>query len=125
LFALLSRIRILLALRSAFEARAAHEAEILVLRQQLLVLSCKSRRRVRLRNIDRLILAWLSRLFPSVVDAVHATLSAFDVRQKKPFLSQDFGSIKLRDRRPTQFADLLRDSEGARFELRRVQVLGA
>jgi hypothetical protein len=52
-------------------------------------------------------------------------LSAFDVRRKKLFLSQDFGSIKLRDRRPTQFADLLRDSEGARFELRRVQVLGA
>ncbi len=68
MFALLSRI--LLALRSAFEARAAREAEILVLRQQLLVLSRKSRQRVRLRNIDRLILVWLSRLFPSVVDAI-------------------------------------------------------
>jgi transposase InsO family protein len=68
MFALLSRI--LLALRSAFEARAAREAEILVLRQQLLGLSRKSRRRVRLRNIDRLILVWLSRLFPSVVDAI-------------------------------------------------------
>jgi transposase InsO family protein len=68
MFALLSRI--LLALRSAFEARAAREAEILVLRQQLLVLSRKSRKRVRLRNIDRLILVWLSRLFPSVVDAI-------------------------------------------------------
>jgi transposase InsO family protein len=68
MFALLSRI--LLALRSAFEARAAREAEILVLRQQLLVLSRKSRKRVRLRNVDRLILIWLSRLFPSVVDAI-------------------------------------------------------
>src|SRR5580704_12542563 len=38
MFALLSRI--LLALRSSFEARAAREAEILVFRQQLLVLSC-------------------------------------------------------------------------------------
>ncbi len=68
MFALLSRI--LLTLRSAFEARAAREAEILVLRQQLLVLSRKSRPRVRLRNIDRLLLVWLSRLFPSVVDAI-------------------------------------------------------
>jgi transposase InsO family protein len=68
MFALLSRI--LLVLRSAFEARAAREAEILVLRQQLLVLSRRSRKRVRLRNIDRLMLVWLSRLFPSVVDAI-------------------------------------------------------
>jgi hypothetical protein len=35
-----------LALRPAFEVRAAREAEILVLRQQLLVLSRKSRKRV-------------------------------------------------------------------------------
>jgi transposase InsO family protein len=62
--------RILFVLRSAFEARAAREAEILVLRQQLLVLSRRSRRRVRLRNIDRLILVLRSRLFPSVVDAI-------------------------------------------------------
>jgi transposase InsO family protein len=68
MFALLSRI--LLALRSAFETCAAREAEILVLRQQLLVLSRRSRKRVRLRNIDRLILVWLSRLFPSVMDAI-------------------------------------------------------
>ena len=63
-------IRFLLALRSVSEARASREAEILVLRQQLLVLSRRSRKRVRLRNIDRLILVWLCRLFPSVLDAV-------------------------------------------------------
>jgi transposase InsO family protein len=63
-------IRILLALRSVSEARASREAEILVLRQQLLVLSRKSGRRVRLRNIDRLVLVWLSRLFPSLLDAI-------------------------------------------------------
>ena len=63
-------IRLLLALRSVSEARASREAEILVLRQQLLVLSRKSRKRVHLRNIDRLILVWLCRLFPSVLDAV-------------------------------------------------------
>jgi len=68
MFALL--IRILLALRSVSDPRASREAEILVLRQQLLVLSRKSRQRVRLRNIDRLILVWLYRLFPSLLDAI-------------------------------------------------------
>jgi hypothetical protein len=60
----------LLALRSLLEVRGSREAEILVLRQQLLVLSRKSPKRARLRNIDRLILVWLSRLFPSVLDAI-------------------------------------------------------
>ena len=53
--------KILLALRSLLEVPASREAEILVLRQQL-VLSRKSPRHARLRNIDRLILVWLSRL---------------------------------------------------------------
>ena len=67
MFALL--IRILLGLRSVLEVRAVREAEILVLRQQLLVLSRRSPR-PRLRNIDRLMLAWLCRLFPSLLDAL-------------------------------------------------------
>jgi CRP-like cAMP-binding protein len=53
-----------------FEARALREAEILVLRQQRLILSWKAPKRARLRKIDRLILVWLSRLFPSVLDAI-------------------------------------------------------
>jgi transposase InsO family protein len=68
MFALLTRF--LLALRSVVEARASREAEILVLRQQLLVLNRKSPARLRLRNIDRLMLVWLYRLFPSLLDAV-------------------------------------------------------
>jgi transposase InsO family protein len=40
------------------------------LRQQLLVLNRKSSARFRLRNIDRLKLVWLSRLFPSLLDAI-------------------------------------------------------
>jgi hypothetical protein len=66
--ALLSRI--LLALRSLLEVSASREAEILILRQQLLVLSRKSSKRIRLRNIDRLILVWLCHLFPSMLDAM-------------------------------------------------------
>jgi hypothetical protein len=46
------RSRILLVLRSVFEAGASREAEILLLRHQLLVLSHKTRKRVRLRSID-------------------------------------------------------------------------
>jgi hypothetical protein len=53
-------LRVLL---SALAARGSREAEVLVLRQQLLVLSRKAPKRVRLRNIDLLILVWLSRLF--------------------------------------------------------------
>jgi len=66
--ALLSKI--LLALRSVLEVSASREAEILVLRQQLLVLRRKSPKRAGLRNIDRLILVWLCRLFPSLLDAL-------------------------------------------------------
>lgn len=42
----------------------------MVLRQQLLVLNRKSPKRVRLRNLDRLIFVWLCRLFPSMWDVV-------------------------------------------------------
>jgi hypothetical protein len=44
-------IGILLSLRSLLAARAAREAEILALRQRLLVLKRKSLARPRLRNI--------------------------------------------------------------------------
>ena len=63
-------IRDLLAIRSMLRRHASREAEILILRQQLLVLSRKEPRRVRLRNIDRLILVWLYRLFSSVLDGL-------------------------------------------------------
>ena len=63
-------IRFVLVLRSMCVARASREAEIVVLRQQLLVLNRRSAARRRLRNIDRLILVCLCRLFPSVLDAM-------------------------------------------------------
>ncbi len=36
----------------------------------MIVLSRKTRSRVRLRNIDRLIFAWMYRLFPSILNAI-------------------------------------------------------
>jgi len=56
--------------RSRLKSRATLEAENLVLRQQVVVLSRNSRSRVRLRNIDRLILVWLYRVFPSNLNAI-------------------------------------------------------
>src|SRR6202140_3398699 len=62
--------QLLLAIRSRFTRRARLEAENLILRQQLVVLRRKSPMRVRLWNIDRLLLVWLYRLYPSLLDAI-------------------------------------------------------
>src|SRR6202158_3622466 len=62
--------QLLLAIRSRFTRRARLEAENLLLRQQLIVLRRKSPTRVRLWNIDRLLLVWLYRLYPSLLDAI-------------------------------------------------------
>jgi len=57
-------IKLLLAARSKLKSRARLEAENIVLRQQVIVLSRKLGSRVWLRNIDRLIFVRY-RLFPS------------------------------------------------------------
>src|SRR3979490_1366730 len=62
--------QLLLAIRSRFTRRARLEAENLLLRQQLVALRRKSPTRVRLWNIDRLLLVWLYRLYPSLLDAI-------------------------------------------------------
>jgi hypothetical protein len=61
-------IRLVLALRSLFDASATRQAEIIVLRHTLMVLDRKAQKRVGLRNIDRLILVWLYRIVLSVLD---------------------------------------------------------
>ena len=61
---------LLLAIRSRFTRLARLEAENLLLHQQLVVLRRKSPTRVRLWNIDRLLLVWLYRLYPSLADAI-------------------------------------------------------
>src|ERR1700680_3271445 len=50
-------------------SRVSRDAEIVFLRQQLLVLRRSAPARLRLRNTDRLIFVWLYRLFPSLLDA--------------------------------------------------------
>ncbi len=62
--------QLLLAIRSRFTRRARLEVENLILRQQLVVLRRRSPARVRLWNIDRLLLVWLYRLYPSLLEAI-------------------------------------------------------
>jgi hypothetical protein len=62
--------KLVLVARSRLKSRAGLEAETLVLRQQLIVLSRKSPSRARLRNIDRLIFVWLYRFFPTILNAI-------------------------------------------------------
>lgn len=57
-------------LRAWFARQARLEAENLLLRQQLIVLRRKHRGRAWLRNLDRLLLIWLYRLFPALLDAI-------------------------------------------------------
>jgi len=62
--------RLMVVLRARFKSWARLEAENLVLRQQLLVVNRRLSVRLQLRNIDRLILVWLYRLYPSLLDAI-------------------------------------------------------
>jgi hypothetical protein len=62
--------QLLLVIRSWFARRARLEAANLILRQQLIVLRRQQPKRVRLWNIDRLLLVWLYRLYPSLLDAI-------------------------------------------------------
>jgi hypothetical protein len=59
-------IQLLLAIRSRFARRARLEAENLILRQQLGVLRRKSPARVRLWNIDRLLLVGATSRCPAL-----------------------------------------------------------
>ncbi|HLM79751.1 MAG TPA: hypothetical protein VE957_23085 [Terriglobales bacterium] len=63
-------VKFLLVVRSRLKSRTRLETEILVLRQQVIVLSRKSRSRVWLRNTDRLIFVWMYQLFPWILNAV-------------------------------------------------------
>ena len=62
-------LKLLLIARS-LRSQASLEAENLVLRQRVIVLSRTSPSRMWLRNIDRLIFAWLYRCFPAIPNAI-------------------------------------------------------
>jgi hypothetical protein len=62
------------------KTRTRLEAENIVLRQQVIVLSRKARSRARLWNIDRLIFVWLYGLFPSILNAITVVKSETVIR---------------------------------------------
>ena len=68
MFAFLTKL--LLVMRSRLRSRARLEAENLVLRRQVLILSRKRPSRVRLGNLDRLVLVWLYQAFHSILNAI-------------------------------------------------------
>ncbi len=55
---------------SPFKTRARLEAEIIMLRHQLNVLRRRVPSKPKLAVADRLLFVWLSRLFPSVLNAI-------------------------------------------------------
>ena len=55
---------------SLFKSRRRLEAEIVVLRHQVMVLKRRHRDRIKLNRLDRVILAWLSRCVPAVRDTI-------------------------------------------------------
>ena len=58
------------ALTSLFRSRVRLEAEILVLRQQINVLRCRSPKRFAFGNFDRLVFVGLNRPVPGIVNAL-------------------------------------------------------
>src|SRR4051794_12016931 len=62
---------VLAVLGSPFRSKARLLAEIVVLRQQVIVLHRKSHGRVRMTNADRWFFVQLYRLFPSILQALH------------------------------------------------------
>jgi hypothetical protein len=58
------------ALRDLFRSRAALEAEILALRQQIIVLQRGKPSRLPFSVADRWILGWICRKFPNACDAL-------------------------------------------------------
>ena len=64
-------IRLILAfLVDLFRSRAALEAEVLVLRQQIIVLRRGRPTRLTFLAVDRLVLGWVCRVFPDARDAL-------------------------------------------------------
>ena len=68
---MIDMIKLVLAtILSLFRGRARLEAENVVLRHQLNILRRSAPRRLRLSNVDRVLLVWLHRLCPNVLDAI-------------------------------------------------------
>jgi len=110
MFAFLAKL--LLVARSRLKSRARLEAENIVLRQQVIVLSRKSPSRVRLRNIDRLIFVWLYRFFPSILNTITVVKPETVIRwHRRGFRAYWYWKSRRPDSRPKidrEIRDLIR-----------------
>ena len=79
-------IRLLLVLRCGLRSRARLQAEIVLLRQQVLVLSRRAPARMRLRNLDRALLVWLYRFFPSLLKKITLVKPEIAASHEGPWL---------------------------------------
>jgi transposase InsO family protein len=110
MFALLTKL--LLVVRSRLKSRARLEAENIVLRQQVVVLSRKFPSRIWLRNIDRVIFVWMYRLFPSILNAITVVKPETVIRwHRRGFRAYWQWKSRRRDGRPRidrEIRDLIR-----------------
>jgi hypothetical protein len=104
--------KLLLVALSRRKSRARLEAENIVLRQQVIILSRKSRSRVWLRSIDRPILVRLYRLFPSILDVITVVKPETIIRwHRRGFRAYWHWKSRLRGGRPKidrEIRDLIR-----------------
>src|SRR5260370_41173413 len=86
---------ILRVVAALFKSRARLEAEIPVLRQQINVLRRQMPKRPQLNNIDRSLLVWLYRRFPSVLAAVSDFTPRTTIRSRPGGILTDVGARAL------------------------------
>jgi hypothetical protein len=67
-------------LASPFKSQARLETEVVMLRQRLMVLRRRMPSKPKLKAADRVLFAWLYRLFPTVLDAVAIAQPATIIR---------------------------------------------
>jgi transposase InsO family protein len=106
-------------LASLMKSRRRLQAENLVLRHQLNILRRRASGRIRLSNTDRLVLVWLYRLCPMVVDAIAIirpeTLIRWHRRGFRAFWRWKSRSMGGRPTVPTEIRELIREMSRANW----------
>jgi transposase InsO family protein len=104
---MLALVRLIFSLiADLFRPRAALEAELLVLRQQIIVLGRGRSSRPTFRAVDKLVLGWLCRLFPNVRSALTIVRPETVVRWHRAGFRSYWRWKSSRAGRPTLPADI-------------------
>jgi hypothetical protein len=100
-------IKLVLVARSKLKSRSTFEAENIVLRQQVILVSRKARSRVRLRNIDRLIFVWLPNFF-SILNPITVVKPGTVIRWHWRPLALESGRVGNRPKIDPEICDFIR-----------------